>query len=149
MVTNHLKYASDYFNLSPGIRRALEYLQHADLDALAQGRHDVDGDRVFVLVSEYDTRSPAETFWEAHRRHIDVQYVHEGVERIGYGDLATFELEPYDETRDLTVAHGHSDRFIELGAGEFAILFPHDVHMPGLTGPAVRRVRKAVVKVRV
>ena len=149
MVTDCLKYASDYFNLGPGIRRALEYLQQADMEALGPGRHDLDGDRVFVLISDYDTRSPSEAFWEAHRQHIDVQYVHEGMERIGYGDLSTFEQEPYDEARDLVVARGHSGRFVELGAGDFAILFPHDVHMPGLTGTGVQKVRKAVVKVRV
>jgi YhcH/YjgK/YiaL family protein len=127
---------------------ALQYLQRAELGSLTPGRHDVDGDQVFALVSDYDTRLPAETFWEAHRRHVDVQFVHAGIERIGYGHLPQFELEPYDEERDLVVARGQSDRFIELGEGDFAILFPHDVHMPGLTGLAVRRVRKVVVKVR-
>jgi YhcH/YjgK/YiaL family protein len=148
MVCDHIKYASEYFNLSHGIRHALEYLQSTDLGALAAGRHDLHGDRVFALVSDYDTRAPEETFWEAHRRHVDVQYVHAGSERIGYGDLATFEADPYDEDRDLLVARGDSTRFVEVGAGGFVILFPHDVHMPGLTSRAVERVRKIVMKVR-
>jgi YhcH/YjgK/YiaL family protein len=148
MVCDHITYASEYFNLSQGIRHALEYLQTADLGALNTGRHDLDGDRVFALVSDYDTRVPGETFWEAHRRHVDVQYVHAGSERIGYGDLATFETESYDEVRDLVVARGHSARYVEVGSGEFVILLPHDVHMPGLTPRAVQRVRKIVVKVR-
>ncbi len=58
------------------------------------------------------------------------------------------KLDPYDEERDLVVARGDSERFVEVGAGEFVILFPHDVHMPGLTAQAVRAVRKVVVKVR-
>ena len=78
MIHDHIKYASGYFNLSRGIRAALEYLQQADLDTLTPGRHDVNGDAVFALVSDYETRSPEETFWEAHRRHVDVQYVHRG-----------------------------------------------------------------------
>ena len=90
---NHIKYRSAYFNLSPGIRLALEYLEREDLGALGEGRHDVDGDHVFALVSDYDTRLPSETFWEAHRRHVDVQYVHAGIERIGYGDIAHFDCE--------------------------------------------------------
>ncbi|MGC4082282.1 MAG: YhcH/YjgK/YiaL family protein [Vicinamibacterales bacterium] len=73
MIHDHIKYASGYFNLSRGIRAALEYLQQADLDTLTPGRHDVNGDAVFALVSDYETRSPEETFWEAHRRHVDVQ----------------------------------------------------------------------------
>ena len=148
MVHDHIKYRSAYFNLSPGIRLALEYLGHIDLGALGEGRHDVDGDRVFALVSEYDTRCSRETFWEAHQRHVDVQYVHAGVERMGYGDIGDFSCDPYDAERDLIVARGESGRFVEMGAGSFAIFFPHDVHMPGLTGQAVSRVRKMVVKVR-
>lgn len=148
MVHDHIKYASAYFNLSPGIRLALEYLARTDLGVLAEGRHDVDGDRVYALVSDYRTRQPAETFWEAHRRHVDVQYVHAGAERIGYGDLADFRCEPYVEDRDLIVAHGESARHVEMRAGRFAILFPHDVHMPGLTSEAPDHVRKVVVKVR-
>ena len=57
MVHDHIKYRSAYFNLSPGIRLALEYLGHANLGALSEGRHEVDGDRVFALVSDYETRS--------------------------------------------------------------------------------------------
>jgi YhcH/YjgK/YiaL family protein len=148
MVHDHIKYRSAYFNLSPGIRLALEYLGHTDLGALREGRHDVDGDRVFALASDYDTRCSTDTFWEAHQRHVDVQYVHAGVERIGYGDLADFTCEPYDQDRDLVVALGESDRSVSMGPGNFAILFPHDVHMPGLTGQSVARVRKVVVKVR-
>ena len=148
MVSDHIKYASEYFNLSAGIRVALEYLRRTDIGSLAAGRHDIDADRVFVLVSDYDTRQPADTFWEAHRRHVDVQFVQSGSERIAYGDIARFELDPYDAERDLIVARGESERFVEVGAGEFVILFPHDVHMPGLTGRAVQAVRKAVVKVK-
>jgi YhcH/YjgK/YiaL family protein len=148
MVHDHIKYAKEYFNLRPGIRTALEFLQQADLDALPAGRHAVDGEAVFVLVSDYETRRAEETFWEAHRRHVDVQYVHRGVEQIGVGDLATFQADPYDEAKDLLVAHGGAGRQVEVGPGGFTIFFPHDVHMPGLIAGTVQSVRKLVVKVR-
>lgn len=148
MVHDHIKHASGYFNLSPGIRAALEFLATADLDALAPGRHDVEGDAVFALVSDYTTRTPADAFWEAHRRHVDVQFVQRGQEEIAYGNLASFETAPYDEEKDLVVATGESDRRVRVDAGEFVILFPHDVHMPGLTGRHGSAVRKVVVKVR-
>ncbi|MBS1818470.1 MAG: YhcH/YjgK/YiaL family protein [Acidobacteria bacterium] len=148
MVHDHIKYASAYFTLSPGIRTALEFLQGADLEALTPGRHDIAGDAVFALVSDYDTRRPDEAFWEAHRRHVDVQFVHRGRERIGYGDLAAFDCDPYDEARDLIVARGESRDGVDVGPGEFVILFPHDVHMPGLVVGQVEAVRKVVVKVR-
>ena len=149
MIVDRLAHASEYFNLGQGIRAALEYLQNTDIGELTPGRHDVDGDRLFALVSDYDTKSPDETFWEAHRRHIDVQYVHAGRERIGYGDLVDFAADPYDAERDLVVARGETGQFVEVQPGGFVILFPHDVHMPGLTAREKARVRKVVVKVRI
>src|SRR5689334_18390269 len=132
MVLDRLDHASAYFNLSRGIRTALDYLQRTDLAALSIGRQVVDGDAVFALVAEYDTEPPEARFWEAHRRHIDVQYVQSGVERIAVGNLADFAVEPYDADRDLVVARGAAAQVVTVGAGEFVILFPHDVHMPGL-----------------
>ena len=38
---------------------------------------------------------------------------------------------------------------LTVTAGGFVILFPHDVHMPGLVAERVERVRKIVVKVRI
>ena len=51
--------------------------------------------------------------------------------------------------RDLVVAHGESGRAVEMRAGNFAILFPHDARMPGLIHGRPERVRKVVVKVRI
>lgn len=155
MVHGHINHAQEYFNLAPGIRLALDFLARTNLEALAEGRHTVDEDRVFALVSDYSTKLPEETFWEAHRKHIDVQFVVSGEECIGYGDIDQFEQDPYDAERDLIVARGQSERFVAVGPGEFVILFPHDVHMPGLQPIASRRegnrhqVRKVVMKVRI
>jgi YhcH/YjgK/YiaL family protein len=148
MVHDHISHASEYFNLSQGIRTALEYLACTDLGALPEGRHAVDGDRVFALVSDYQTRLPEEAFWEAHRLHVDVQFVVLGRERIAYANLDRFEADPYDAERDLTVARGDAAGQVPVGAGEFVILFPRDVHMPGLQVDGPVAVRKVVVKVR-
>ena len=148
MVLDELSHASEYFNLSVDIRRALQFLQQADLEGLPEGRHDIDGDQVFALVSDYRTRTEADAFWEAHREHVDVQYVHSGVERIGVGRLDGFTVGSYDAERDLVVARGGRGQYVRADAGSFVILFPHDVHMPGLTADVERPVRKVVVKVR-
>ncbi len=147
MVLDQLSHAQEYFDLSRGIRTALEFLQRADLSRLPSGRHPVDGDAVVAIVDEYDTQPPTAKYWEAHRRHVDVQYVCTGRERIGVGALELFRADPYDAERDLTIAHGEG-QFVEVPAGWFAILFPHDVHMPGVVCAEAVRVRKVVVKVR-
>lgn len=146
MVLDRLDWASVYFPLSPGLRRALEHLQATDWSATGTGRHDIDGDALFAIVSDYQTRSSADVAWEAHRRYIDVQFVHSGVERIGHAPLAALTVTGYDEARDLVTARGDGG-YVTVAAGMFAILWPQDAHRPGVTGRRRSVVRKVVLKV--
>lgn len=148
MVLDQLAHAEVYGGLSPILRRALRYLATTDWESSATGRRAFEGDDIFALVSDYDTR-PAETVpWEAHRRYIDVQYVHRGTERIGHAPIATLTCGEYDGARDLVSAEGHG-AFITLTAGMFAIFWPHDVHRPGIAVDRPVAVRKVVFKVAV
>ena len=135
----------------PGLRRALDYLASTDVRSLTPGRHELDGDRLFALVQDFATRPPDACRWESHRRYIDVQYVANGVERMGWATLAQArEVEPYDEARDVAFYAAGRD-FVTLEAGMLAIFWPADVHAPCCSpedGQA-RQVRKVVVKVRV
>jgi biofilm protein TabA len=148
MILDRLSSASTYSRLGPALGRALHHLAATDWSACAEGRHEVDGDRVFALVSDYDTRFEDAVPWEAHRRYIDVQYVHRGAERIGHAHLSQLECGAYDAERDLLSASGQG-AFVTLSAGMFAILWPHDAHRPGVAVGAPASVRKVVLKVGV
>ena len=63
------------------VRRGIEWLQSTDLAALPLGRQEIDGDKVYANVQEYETK---ETFGiEAHRRYIDIQMLVFGKEILG------------------------------------------------------------------
>ena len=66
-----------------GLEGAFEYLARTDLSALPLGRTDIEGDDVYVMISEAETRSPEQVKFEAHRRYIDIQLVVRGQEAIG------------------------------------------------------------------
>ena len=135
-------------HVPPRVRQALEYLRITDMRAAALGRHDVDGDRVFALVQEYQTKLPAECVWEAHRRYVDVQYVVTGSERMGYAAIA--DMVPrvaYDVEKDVAFFEPGS-RFVTVNAGMFAIFGPNDVHSPCGAAGQPQPVRKVVVKVQ-
>lgn len=148
MVVDRLACAATYHGLSPLLRRALQHLAETDWHALPPGRHDVDGSRLFAIVSDYDTKPADDVPWEAHRRYIDVQYVLSGVERIGHAPLSRLDAGAYDDGRDLLPASGPGE-FVTLDAGAFAILFPQDAHRPGVAVDAPQPVRKVVLKVAV
>lgn len=134
-----------------GLERAFEYLARTDLAALPLGRTDIDGDDVFVMISEAETRPPEQVKFEAHRRYIDIQLVVRGQEAIGFAPVASLvTAEPYDAAKDIEFfAVPRQSATLALRAGDFAVFAPGDGHRPSLhlDGPHVSR--KAVVKVSV
>ncbi|MFM1747831.1 MAG: hypothetical protein RLZZ188_1497 [Verrucomicrobiota bacterium] len=106
----------------------------------------------FAMEQAYFTKARAEGFFESHRRFIDVQVVVAGDEVIEVVDAARSAVQvPYDAERDFT---HHADAtgasVVRLGAGDVAVFFPTDVHLPGLrSGGSAVAVRKTVVKVPV
>ena len=110
------------------------------------------GDGVFAMEQAYLTKPRADGFFESHRRLIDVQVVVAGREIIEVIDAARSPVQvPYDSERDFT---HHADAagasIARLEAGDVAVFFPSDVHMPGLrAGAEAVLVRKTVVKVPV
>jgi YhcH/YjgK/YiaL family protein len=147
MIIDRLKNASMYFGLNPRIAAALRFLQKTDLARLEPGRHEIDGDTVYVMVIHNYTKLAEGASWEAHRRYIDVQYVFEGAERMGYANLDGLKVrEAYDEKKECVLLDGEGD-FLVVPAGTFVIFAPQDAHMPCIALKSPQPVKKAVVKV--
>jgi len=148
MILDQLKNAAQYYGLGEGLARGLKYLQETDLRSIAPGRYAIDGDRIFVLFMNYNTKPREQAFWEAHRKYYDIQYVLEGVERMGFASLANLKAGAYDEPKDFAPAEGPGDNIL-VPAGSFAIFAPQDAHIPSLNaGAESTAVRKIVVKVK-
>ena len=106
----------------------------------------------FALEQVYLAKARPEGFFESHRRYIDVQVVVAGEEIMELADVARLTVQkPYDAERDLIVyADYAAASVLKLGAGEAAIFFPVDGHMPCLRpGVTAKLVRKTVIKVPV
>jgi len=152
MILDRIENAMMYRSVGARVSAALNYLRRTDFSSLPEGRHELDGDRLFAIVQRYPTKPPEEARWEAHRKYLDVQYVVEGVERMGYAPLAP-EMpiqQAYDPAKDLVFFSTAGDLF-EVGAGGFAIFAPQDVHAPGLAAgdpPVPGEVLKVVIKCR-
>jgi YhcH/YjgK/YiaL family protein len=147
VVIDQIANAHLYLSLGPRIGRALEFLRHTDLVSLEPGRHELDGDRIYALVSEYASKPHDEGRWEAHRRYIDLQSVASGTERIGYAPTDRLDPEPYDDAKDMIRLSGPG-AFLTLRPGDFMLLWPGDAHMPGVAVDEPVPVKKVVVKIR-
>lgn len=148
MLFDKIHNAPQYYNLGVRLSTALKYLMEKDFSAMAAGRYEIDGDRIYALVQEYDTRTRTAGKWEAHRRYIDIQYIVEGTELMGYENLENMEFQnqDYNPDKDVIIPEGEGS-FVKMNAGTFAILWPQDAHMPGQAVSEPSGVRKVVIKV--
>jgi len=148
MIIDRISNAHLYEHLSPRIKRAFEYLRRTDLASLSPGRYGIDSDRLYVMLSQYETKPKPQGVWEAPRRYIDLQVVIQGIEQIGYSHVSRLTPGVYEADRDFMPLAGDGD-FLTLTAGVFMLLFPEDGHMPGIAVGDPNPLKKAVFKIGV
>ena len=148
MILDTLANTARYAGMHPGFARAFEFLATTDFGGLAPGRHEIDGDRLYVSLDHKDGRGEEGARLEAHRRYIDIQYTIEGDELIGWMPLARCQAPdgPFDETKDVVLFADRPTTWVAVPPGSFAIFFPHDAHAP-LAG--LGAMKKAIVKIAV
>jgi len=152
MIITDLAHAAGQLPPVPGLAKALEFLRGPGVNALADGRYELDGERVFALVQHYGTAAAGAPRFEAHRKYIDVQFIAVGAEVIGWAPLGRLAVtEAYSAEKDVcfgTVPPGEWTP-ARLEAGQLAVLYPEDAHAPRLAAGAAALVVKIVVKVAV
>ena len=148
MLIDHLRNADRYCPLHPGFAGAFGFLRCEDLARLPDGRHEIDGDRVFAVVARVDGRGPDQSPLEIHRRYVDIQFVIGGEDRIGWLPAPDCRqiASPYDEQTDLGYFNDRPTSWLTLPPGVFAAFYPEDAHAPLAT---TGLIHKAVVKVAV
>jgi YhcH/YjgK/YiaL family protein len=148
MVLDTLAESERYERLHPGFRLAFEYLRSVSLQQVSEGRHAIDGERVFAIAAQNEGRGRSTAKLEVHRRYIDIQYCAARHDVIGWRPLTDcHEPEgPFDESRDIQFFADRPLTWIDVPPGTFAIFYPGDAHAP-LGGEG--EVFKVVVKVAV
>ncbi len=113
------------------------------------GKYEIDDQNVYAMVQAYNSKPLAEGKWEAHKQYIDIQYVADGIEKIGFAPIGHMKVaQDYDAAKDFMLLEGSGD-FVTVRKGTFVILFPGDAHMPGMAVNEPEPVKKVVVKVKV
>jgi YhcH/YjgK/YiaL family protein len=136
-----------YAGLSSLLARAFDYIHSTDLSELAPGRYAIDGNNLFVMISEYTTKPEMQGAWEAHCTFIDLQYIIGGTEKIGFGPVGRMKKGVYDPEKDFLPLEGAGD-YCTVHKGDFMVLWPDDAHMPGIANDSPTPVKKAVFKIR-
>lgn len=135
-----------YKGISEGIDKAIDYILSLD-PAIEPGKHEIDGDKLFVNVVCGETK-PLDGFeYEAHKKYLDLQYIIEGSEVMIYAPLDGLKRETeYDEDKDCHMFSGEGTP-ITVKAGDFYLVHPFDAHAPG-RGYETNSFKKAIVKIK-
>lgn len=148
MILDRIKNYRLYSDINPSISKALQYIKDTDFGKRDAGKLEIEGEDIFSIVSEYKTKDLEDCRLEAHRKYIDIHYMAEGCELIGYSFLDNHEqATQYDSDNDFILYCGNKN-YLKLEEGMFAIFFPTDLHMPGIMVDKPALVKKIVMKVK-
>ena len=148
MIWGNVKYIDHYKGISRALDVALDYLAAGDFKELENGKLDLEAG-VFVKLLDQGLKNSRD--WEAHKKYIDIHFPLEESEQVTVMETA---LVPgwgeYDEAKERMKAPAcEGGSTVTLHPGDFAVTFPEDAHMAGLTIGEEKTIRKVLVKVPV
>jgi YhcH/YjgK/YiaL family protein len=146
MILDSLENYQLYSSINERIAKGFDFLLHTDLDAIPSGKHDIEGDTIFALVQEYQTKPLAECKLESHKNYIDIQYVIRGEEFMGVTTKNNQTIVEVNEDKDYTFYEGNTS-LVRVSKGMFTIFFPDDLHQPCVQTELASEVKKVVIKV--
>jgi biofilm protein TabA len=147
MIVDTISNFEKYINLNENFSDVQEFLLASDLISLEAGKIDI-SPSVFAIVSNYQTKNIDDSFIEYHKKHIDIQMVIKGNEKIGYAPFNSCKDIVFYEDKDYGELEGALD-FISLNQSNFAILFTYEGHMPQIIdNEDDKLVKKIVFKIK-
>ena len=146
MILDVLENAHRYQDLHKGFAKAMKFLLRRDLKELPLGKYEIDGDRVYAMVSKEPGRGKGEAPLETHEKYIDIQLVLAGTDDMGWKpkSLCKRPSDRYDKENDIQFFTDQPAAWLSVESGSFAIFFREDAHAP-LISPG--ELHKVVVKV--
>ncbi len=142
MIIGSLKNTARIEASHPGIKAFFDYVKKHDMSQEALETKVLSADEVFFTPMKLKGKKPQEALLEAHKNYLDIQLLLEGSERIGWKALEDAEVveAPYNKDNDIVFYADKSDSYIQLKPGQFAVIFPEDLHAPGVSEGALHKV---------
>ena len=148
MIYAKQKDAPAYRGIHPNLDLALERITPEFLASVGSERVDI-VDGVYATRFTYETVPAEESFFEAHRKYLDIHIMVEGRERV---EIAPPEaLAEFDrvEANDFYAYRGEGDYKLILSPGDFLVVFPGDAHRIKMQLDGPKTVSKVVFKVKI
>lgn len=152
MIFGNINNLRDEKAFSQIILEGLSYLKNEEWSKKENGKYEIKGQDMFIIISEYETTPEELKKPEVHKKYIDIQYIFEGEEIIkAVADTEENKVfSEYNEKNDIMFYESASEEAtLIMTPGTFAVFYPSDVHKPGCNYKGVSKIRKAVLKISI
>lgn len=148
MIISNKAHALDYLGISENLDKALKFIADTDFSNVDDGLLLIDGMDCRVKVQHMMTKEETEAKLEAHDLFADIQMVFDGQECYGLAFRDSFDG-PFaeDKEKDVSFFAGSFKKYT-LNSNEFLVVFPDDVHAPGICCDEPTEIRKGVFKIK-
>ena len=140
MIYAKLKDAPAYRGIHPSLDLALEHITPEFLASVGSQRVELKGGDVYAARFTYETIPAEESFFEAHRKYLDIHIMAEGSEGVEFDRV---------EANDFYAYRGEGDYKLVLSPGDFLVVFPGDAHRIKMQVDGPKTVSKVVFKVKI
>lgn len=147
MIFDTLENIKNYKELGK-VYTALKFLSETDFTKMELGRYELQDDDIFYMVQRYDT-DPEKTVSEAHKKYIDIQFMVDGEEIIGVAPISCEKTETEAKPENDVWFYECKTEPLTLIKNSFMVLYPNDLHCPGVAVDKPLSCLKVVVKVKV
>ncbi|MCM8815404.1 MAG: YhcH/YjgK/YiaL family protein [Candidatus Omnitrophica bacterium] len=148
MIIDRIENFENYKKISRRFQPAFDFILNWKKNSISEGRYEIDGSKIYVIVQQYYTQPPDKLVWEAHRKYMDLQYVLEGTEYMGYAHISDMEqISDYIDVDDYALFRGEGI-YLKVRQGFFTVFFPNDCHKVRVqTEDGSSPLKKIVVKI--
>ena len=143
--------AASYKGLSPLLDKALDLLTPEFLAGVGTATVHMDGEKLYATLNIFDTVPDAETFFESHKRYLDIHVVTKGEERMEIAESKTLTVDE-EKSRPAGDFYAYTEKSgayqtLVLRPGTFLVAFPDDAHRCKGQVDGVSHVEKVVFKI--
>ncbi|MCL2485801.1 MAG: YhcH/YjgK/YiaL family protein [Endomicrobia bacterium] len=146
MIADKLAESVFYVRQFPFLKDAFDFIEKNKSGFISmQGRFEINP-YIYAVIETSVPKPLNEQKLEVHRKYIDLQYIIEGCDVIGWKNLNECKevYAGYNEEKDIMFYNDTYDFQIKLFEGSFALFFQQDAHSP-LCGEFP--VKKCIVKI--
>ena len=143
--------AACYKGFSQLLDKALDLLTPEFLAGVGTTTVHMDGEKLYATLNIFDTVPDAETFFESHKRYLDIHVVTKGEERMEIAEARTLTVDE-EKSRPAGDFYAYTEKCggyqtLVLRPGTFLVAFPDDAHRCKGQVDGVSHVEKVVFKI--